>query len=56
MDSVCGGSPIGNIRASLGAASRLALSQSQGVGKWLDKDFLMVRCMAEDQGTGEMSC
>lgn len=49
MDSVCGSSPPGNIRASLGAASRLVLSQSQGVGKWPDKDFLMVRCVAEDQ-------
>jgi len=49
MDGVCGGSSTVTIRASFGAASRLVLSQSQGVGKWRDKDFLMVRCMAEDQ-------
>ena len=49
MDCVCGGSSTVTIRASLGAASRLVLSQGQGVGKWPDKDFLMVRCVAEDQ-------
>lgn len=28
---------------------RLVLGQSCGVGKWPDKDFLMVRCVVEDQ-------